>query len=145
MNHESRIARLESQLARQRRLALFLLIALTALLGYGAAEPADPAGPLRTERIVVVNGKGVVVAEIGSDINGGWLRLNDNEGDERVWLGASGPGAKLDLKSIAGEILITAQAGFAAGMMRVDAGLLKVGSKKYGATVIMANRVRSDE
>ena len=140
---ELRLDRLERQNRKLRGLLLTLALALLALLGWGAAAPAPER--LQARQIEIVDETGRAVAVLGADEMGGWLRLYTLQGAERMRLAATAVGSELEMNSASDRPLISLNAGFMAGMLRVDAGMLKVGSKNLGSTVILARTVREGE
>ena len=139
MNVENRLSRLERKSRRNGAAVLALLVALAAVIGYGADGGVTDS--VRARKVVIVNEEGTAVVEIGAAKTGGFLLIRSKEGAERVQLAATLSGSALDLKSITGRNVISVQAGFVAGMMHADSGMITVDSVNSGATVIMGNRV----
>lgn len=136
---------LERENRRLRALLLLAAIALVAGLGLGAASPGGVPDSLQARRIEILNEEGRVTAVLDADLTGGVLRLFTHEGQERIRMVTTGAGAELEMKSPSGQNLIALNAGFVAGMVRVDAGMLQVGSKNLGSTVIMGRTIREGQ
>lgn len=140
---EARLARLERRNRIYRGLLTLMLVGLAAALFGGAGEPV--ADVIRARQIELVDEKGNVTARLESDFSGGLVRLLGIDGTERLTLSTTPAGALLDMKSPSGKSLVTVSAGFLAGMVRVDAGMVKVASMRDGATVILGDTVRQVE
>jgi hypothetical protein len=144
---EARLLRLERGLRLWRRLALGLGLGLLAGLGWGAAGHVAElsADTVRAQRIELVNEQGDPVAVLASDLTGGQLRLYTHEGREHVRLITTGAGGELEMTSPSGVSLVSLNGGFLAGMLRVEAGMLRLGSKNLGSTTIMGRTIREGD
>lgn len=140
---ENRLARLERGMRFWRGLALLLGLAILAALARGAAGPS--ADLVRAKRIELVNDQGGVTAVLESDLTGGLLRLYTHEGREHIRLVTTGAGGELEITSPSGHSLVSLYGGFLAGMVRIDAGLLRIGSKNLGSTTIMGRTLRAGD
>jgi len=140
---EERLTRLERGLRLWRGLAVGLGVAILAGLAWGADAPS--AETLRARRIELVNEAGAVTALLASDLTGGQLRLYTHEGREHIRLITTGAGGELEMTSPSGQSLVSLHGGFVAGMVRVDAGMLRLGSKNLGSTTIMGRTLRAGD
>ena len=79
---ESRLAAVERQLRFHRAVIAALLVALVALMGYGATEGVPDV--IRARSFVVLNEKDQEVVNIGSEIVGGKLIVKSSDGKPAI-------------------------------------------------------------
>lgn len=100
---DSRLAAVENQLRFQRTIIAGLLIALVALVGYGASEGIPDV--IRARKFVVVSEEGREVVVIKSWKYGGWFQIKSSDGIKSTHLlSHDGKGlGRLDIKNKEGK------------------------------------------
>jgi hypothetical protein len=101
---ESRLTAVERQLRFQRAVIAGLLVALVALVGWGAGE--DIPDVIRARRFEVVNPEGKVVVGAGAFKYGGLLTLFNAEGQAGVRAIAGPYGGQLYILNKTGEEVV---------------------------------------
>ncbi len=103
---ESRFSHIERQLRFQRALIVFLLIALLALVGFGALGSVPAL--VRAKRFEVVDKDGNVVARPGNFHRGsGALEIFTREGEVMVIASALSDSGYLKIYREKGEVIFT--------------------------------------